>query len=236
MMKKQLLLLALLAAAVTAGAGNVVDDDEDKSEVHDGLVMNEGENDAFSMHFQVGVDVPVSVPDGMSFAPLRSWEIQWTVIQYDYTLKSTSTTFSAGLGLNWRNYTLKGHDQMFGKVNDFIAVGTPDGGIDDLASSIHTRSLVVPLLVKQRFSKNFAISLGGQLNWNFYARVVNQFENGDDKFNVDTRKIGERPVTVDILGIVHLWKLGLYCKYSPMSVLKTDRGPEFKSLAFGLYF
>ena len=30
--------------------------------------------------------------------------------------------------------------------------------------------------------------------------------------------------------------IGAYFKYSPMSVLKTDKGPQFRSLTFGLYF
>jgi hypothetical protein len=54
--------------------------------------------------------------------------------------------------------------------------------------------------------------------------------------DIYTSNIGQRPFTVDILGIVHVWELGFYCKYSPMSVLKKDRGVEFQSLAFGLYF
>ncbi len=108
--------------------------------------------------------------------------------------------------------------------------------MDDLSSDIHTTSFSIPLLAKYSFNKNFAISLGGQLNWNYYGRIKNSYENGDDNFNVFTKKIGQRPLTVDLLGIVHLWKLGVYCKYSPMSVLKKDRGTEFKSLAIGVYF
>lgn len=41
---------------------------------------------------------------------------------------------------------------------------------------------------------------------------------------------------VDVLGIAHISEIGIYCKYSPMSVLKPERGQEFKSLLFGLYF
>jgi hypothetical protein len=60
---------------------------------------------------------------------------------------------------------------------------------------------------------------------------------GDHEVDDLTKKIGERPITVDILGIVHVAKgFGVYCKYSPMSVLKKDKGPDFKSLAVGFYF
>ena len=94
----------------------------------------------------------------------------------------------------------------------------------------------MPLLIKQRFSKSFAISLGAQLNWNFYSRIHNYGEQGDNEVDTYTKKIGQRPITVDVLGILHFGKLGVYCKYSPMSVLKKDRGVEFKSFAAGFYF
>ncbi len=95
----------------------------------------------------------------------------------------------------------------------------------------------MPLLVKQRFGKNFAISLGAQLNWYCYARLHNDYRIDDEEFEVGTKDIGHRPITVDVLGIIHLANgFGIYCKYSPMSVMKKDRGPEFKSISVGFYF
>ena len=75
------------------------------------------------------------------------------------------------------------------------------------------------------------------MNWNFYARLHNYEELNDYSADEYTKNIGHRPFTVDLLGIVIVCKgFGVYCKYSPMSVLKKGRGPEFKSLAFGIYF
>ena len=250
-MMKKLFLMAMVAVSATAFADEVnneevlmstqdepsmmVDDEDNNGGVR--IKMNkDDESSDWTMHFSVGVNIPMDAPDGVDLATFKSWEFNWTILQYDYTPKNTKTTLSAGVGLNFRNYGLSGHDKMFGKIHDQVVVGTPSRDIDNLYSSIHTTGLYIPLLVKQRFSKNFAISLGGQLNWNYAAHVSNQYETGDDEVDVETNKIGQRPITVDVLGIFHIWKLGLYCKYSPMSVLKTDRGPEFKSLAVGIYF
>ena len=112
---KKLLLMALMAVAMTANA-------EDKNEIlvaNDDEVTNEGgikltkddDNDNWSMHFALGVNIPQKA-EGHSFAPFRSWELNWTVLQYDYTPKKSKTTLSAGLGFNWRTYTLSGHDQL----------------------------------------------------------------------------------------------------------------------------
>lgn len=236
---KKLLLMALMAVAMTANA-------EDKNEIlvaNDDEVTNEGgikltkddDNDNWSMHFALGVNIPQKA-EGHSFAPFRSWELSWTVLQYDYTPKKSKTTLSAGLGFNWRTYTLSGHEDGFFKVVDFVGIGKTTEKYDNFSSNISTTAISMPLLIKQRFSKSFAISLGAQLNWNFYSRIHNYGEQGDNELDTYTKKIGQRPITVDVLGILHFGKLGVYCKYSPMSVLKKDRGVEFKSFAAGIYF
>ena len=252
---KKLLLMAFLTVGMTANAeeknenvilndANTVTfsaiDDDDVITDDGGVKIAKGrdDDDRWSMYFAVGVNIPVSTPDGVDFAPFRSWEFNWTIAQYDYTPKNSKTTLSAGLGFNWRAYTLKGHKNGFAKVGDVVSF-VPEMGtaLDDFSSNIHTTSLNMPLLIKQRFGKSFAISLGAQLNWNYYARIHNYYEQGDDESDIYTKKIGERPFTVDVLGIVHIAKgFGIYCKYSPMSVLKKDRGLEFKSLAVGFYF
>ena len=38
------------------------------------------------------------------------------------------------------------------------------------------------------------------------------------------------------MGIIRYRWIGAYVKYSPMPVFKTDCGPKFHSLSFGLYF
>lgn len=234
---KKLFLLAFLTVGMTANAETFKSDDEDVNKSLIDLGQGKDENDRWSMHLYVGVDVPTNVPDGISFAPFRSWEIGWTVAQYDYTPKNWKTTFSAGLGFDWRNYTLRGHKKMFIKdANDIVGtMPTPDG-YEELSSRVHTVSLSMPLLIKQKFSKKFALSLGAQLNWNYYGRLHNIYTVEDDSFDVNTKDMSHRPFTVDVLGIIEFDDFGFYCKYSPMSVLKSNCGPEFKSLAFGIYF
>ena len=234
---KKVLLLAFLAVGMTAYAQEVDEKTVEIKyvEVNDGGIKLDEDNN-WKMHLYVGVDIPVSAPDGVDFAPFRSWEIGLTVAQYEYTPKNSKTTLSAGIGVDWRNYTLSGHDKMFAKVNDVAGVFDRKGDISELASRISTCSLSLPLMVKQSFNKDFAISLGAQLNWNFYSRVNNYYEENDNEIDIQTKKIGERPITIDVLGMLHFGDFAVYCKYSPMSVLKKDKGPDFKSLAVGIYF
>ncbi len=236
---KKFLILAFLAIGMTANAETIViNDDVEEIENKGGIEIGKGKdgNDRWSMHLALGVNIPTGAPDGVEFAPFRSWEFNWTIAQYDYTPGQSNTTLSAGFGFNWRFYTLSGHKKGFFKANDFVAVSVSDPELEDFSSSIHTTAFTIPLLVKQKFTKSFAVSLGAQLNWNFYGLIHNYYETGDHEIDDYTKKIGHRPLTVDVLGMLHFGDFAVYCKYSPMSVLKKDRGEEFKSLAVGFYF
>ena len=236
---KKLMIFAFMLIGMTANAAVEVENvDDDSTITNNGVKIANGadEDDAWSMHLNIGVNIPTST-HGLDFAPFRSWEIGWTVAQYDWTLKNQKTTLSAGAGISLRDYTLSGHDKLFVVADKQVGVGERDGNISELSSSIYTFGFSVPVLVKQRFSKNFAISLGAQLNWNVYGRVHNHYETGDDEVDVSTRGLKYRPLTVDLIGIVHVAKsFGFYCKYSPMSVMKKNYGPEFKSVSVGVYF
>ena len=234
---KKLMIFAFLLIGMTANAA-VENVENDSTITKNGIKIADGadEDDAWSMHFNFGVSIPTNT-QGLDFAPFRSWEIGWTVAQYDWELDNKKTTLSAGAGMIFRNYTLSGHDNKFFVLNNAVGVEQRDGNISELSSSIYTYGLTLPLLVKQRFSKNFAISLGAQLNWNIYGRVQNHYEQGDNEVEISTRGLKYRPLTVDLMGIVHVAKsFGFYCKYSPMSVLKKNYGPEFKSVSVGVYF
>ena len=122
---KKLLLLAFLAVGMTANAETIVtNDDEEQIENKGGIDLGKGkdEDDRWSMHLALGVNIPTGAPDGVEFAPFRSWEFNWTIAQYDYTPCKSNTTLSAGLGFNWRFYTLSGHKNGFVKANDFVSV------------------------------------------------------------------------------------------------------------------
>ena len=148
---KRVLLMALVALATTANAeekNGMTASDEDNTTVlkaNDAVASNDEEantdkddddDDPWSIHAQIGINIPLSTPSDVDFAPFRSWEFGFTPLQYDYTPQNSKTTLSAGLGLTFRNYTLSGHDKMFSKVNDQIVVEQRESNWSDLSSSI----------------------------------------------------------------------------------------------------
>ena len=230
---KKLLILAFLAVGMTANAGNLFS--RDKSDDND-LVLKKGRNSDVTMHLGVGVNVVTGAPEGYEFAPFKSWDFQWTVVQYDYKPKRGSQTYSIGLGLNWRSYGLKDNNTAFEKVNDVVGLGGFPNNAGSRHSHVRTLGINIPLLFTQSLGKDCSFSLGPVVNFKVGGWVKNDWEVGDQTIDVSTSKIGQRTFTVDALGILDFDGFGIFCKYSPMSVFKNDRGPEFKSITFGLYF
>ena len=185
----------------------------------------------------VGVAIPTNVPEGYSFAPFSSWE--WIVgLRYEYTPKNKLQTYSAGLWCNWRSYALSGN-RMFAKADqDVIVLDEFAPGASTKTSSLRIFSLSVPFLFTQKFGHNskWSFTLGPVVNFNLYGRLNNEYTLGDYEFDTNVKNIEYRPVTIDFMCIITYKKTSLYCKYSPMSVLKNDKGPQFHSLTCGFYF
>lgn len=234
-MKKYFLVLALFVGMSTYASDEVElvsgtvampaqTDDKDSDK--------EKKNYCISPHVGVGVGLATDLPEGLSFAPMRSWEFYFG-LSYDYTPKDKLQTYSAGMGVSFRNFgTHSG--KMLTKGGNYATI-TPD--MTDMKSSIRVVSFSIPLLFTQKMGHKspFRLTLGPVVNFNG-THINNHYSIGDDEYDVKTHKIGTRPVTVDILGILSFRALSVYCKYSPMSVLKNSSGMEFKSVSFGICF
>ena len=193
-------------------------------------------NSHLSVHLGFGVSIPVNVDDDISLVTMKSWE-SMVGITYDYTPKGALQTYSVGLGGIFRNYGT-GSKNYFGKTDDgYVGMAHFPDGTKKRGSHIHTYSLAVPLMFTQKFGQksHFGISLGAVLNLNT-GDINSHYTIGDNDYSITTHHIGVRPFTVDFIGIFRFYGFGLYCKYSPMSVLKTDRGPRFQSVSVGLCF
>lgn len=223
---KKLMMMALLAACVTANA-------QDRD--HKDLTLKDGDNDSWTMQLGVGVNLVAGAPDGYDFAPFKSWDIQWTMAQYNYHPKGAKQTYSVGVGLTWRNYGMKDNGSSLEKVNGMVELGRFPDNAGSRSSRIRTLGIHVPLLFTQDLGKNFSFMVGPVINFTPWGWARNSYSIGDDDFSKSTRSIGQRPVTVDVMGVIDYGGVGIYCKYSPMSVFKKGRGPEFRSVTLGLY-
>lgn len=191
--------------------------------------------DFLDFDLALGFSAPTGAPDGLGFAPFRSTE--WTIgLRYKYTPKKALQTYSVGLWAKWSSYALS-KDKMF-VMDDSHVVGV--GAFPDKSSSkrsaINIFSLSVPFLFTQKFGHKscWSFTLGPVVNFNLKGRINNEYTVGDYENDIYVKGIEYRPVTIDLMGMVTYKKVSAYFKYSPMSVLKKDMGPQFHALSFGV--
>ncbi|MBR1547513.1 MAG: hypothetical protein IJ637_02155 [Prevotella sp.] len=194
-------------------------------------------SNTLTLHFGLGISSPTNVPDGLSLRPFKSWEgMVW--LQFDHTPKNKLQTYSVGLGVTARNYGIR-DDMMFCKdANGMIGLAEFPPHSGSRSSTLSTGSISMPFFFTQKFGINshYKLTVGPVVNFNFWGSLHNSYEIGDNEYNITTNHIGQRPVTIDFMGIFRAYGVGFYLKYSPMSVMKAGHGPQFRALSFGIYF
>ena len=187
-------------------------------------------------HLGFGWCNALGTPDNMDVAMGSSWEIFWTIAQWDYTPKGSRHTWSTGIGVDWRNYRMKGH-WRFDKLTDDCVVIVPYSSDDirDQFSRIKVFSLQMPLLYRYRIGHGFSLSVGGVLNLNLHSSLKTRYKLNGEKFKDTCNGAQANPVTFDFMGIIKTPAVDLYVKYSPCNVLNTAKGPKFQSLSVGIY-
>lgn len=203
--------------------------------------VTDDEND-WVIDFGLGWAAPTNLPDGHGFAVFKSKEVFFG-LRYCYAPDKASQIYSVGLWCDWRDYAVPKNNAIGKNADGIVGFGEFDSKYSDTDSRIRIFSLSVPFLFTQKFGKKSksSFSLGPVVNFNVRGRINSEWTDGDDEMERSTKSIGQRPVTVDIMGILKTEGIGLYCKYSPMSVLKkkSENGvenPQFHSLTFGLFF
>jgi len=189
-----------------------------------------------SFHLNVGLNAVLGAPDEYEFRLWPSVEIglKWLMDWHPY---GKQNVWSAGLGFNYRELASK-DDQYWVKVNDVMGLA-PYTNEAERNTSLKVTTLEVPVMYTHYFDKKqkWGLTLGAVLGWNYYARANRTFELGDEEFDINLKKIGHRPITVEPLAIVRIPSFpDIYCKYSPMKFFKDNRGPKMNTLSFGFYW
>jgi hypothetical protein len=189
----------------------------------------------------LGLDVMSGTPGGYNFKAWPSVEIgigvtgQWR----PYGKKNI---WALGLGIGWRNYRSdKNYYWVKEKAEDsndeVMRMEEYDKKYSNTMTTLSVFSLQIPLLYTHYFDKDckWGMSLGGVVNFNLNARAIREFTYEDEEFDIRTKNINQRPVTIDAMVILHNPALDLYCKYSPMKFFKNNMGPDMHQLSFGIY-
>lgn len=211
---------------------------ETKSVKDFGKILNsENKKSVFEPHLTFGLGTMLDAPKGYDFKLWPSFELGFQVV-YGYRPYGPKNQWNIGLGINWRKYSMSS-DTYWVKDNGVMRLEPYVDGQSDRTTSLHQFSLQVPIYYTHSFDKdkNWQIMVGGIVNINTGSHVTREFEFENEDYQVETGKIGQRPITIDAFLAVNVPVLGrIYCKYCPMSFFKKDKGPEMKQLSFGFYW
>lgn len=145
-------------------------------------------------------------------------------------------SISSGLGFNLKNFHLKNgnyfHKESDGKISILPFSNNEEKGVSNLS----VFSLQMPILYDIRLSRSgsFGIAAGPIVNFNVHGELSTNYHHGDTRHHITTVHIGQRPVTVDLMGVVRYSPFALYVRYSPMKVLKKSAALDFGSFSTGI--
>lgn len=179
-------------------------------------------------------------PASMELEMGKSFEINWLHALAVGYRAPWNARISLGMGFAWRNYRSTTASMRMVPENNVVGFKPWEEGATGRHTAIKTFSMQFPLLYTQYTrvklpSGTLNAAAGAVLNVSTYASVKNGWNNTDgEKVNECFHGVGQRKVSVDLLGVISAGYLGAYVRYSPQSVLSGTNSPKFKSFSVGL--
>lgn len=172
--------------------------------------------------------------DGVNIDMGQSYELELRNILCVDSHLGDRTWLSVGLGVDWRNYRMTGRNRFVKLDNGDLAVGPYPEGADPKFSRIHTFSLCMPVQLHYALGRHCHISLGPEVYFNTYASLKTRYRLDGQKQKEKAKGLHRNGVTVGLGCDISVYGFGIYYKYNPCHVLKSDFAPEFSSMTVGL--
>ena len=190
-----------------------------------------------SIHFNLGYATMLGAPDEYKFKFWPSLEFGFTWLG-DWRPYGRQNVWSVGLGINFSHIYME-KDKYWTKVNDVMMLAPYGNDQTDTQTSLYNFSLGIPLMYTHYFGKRqkWGVTLGAIVNFNTVAHTTREYTFAGEDYDVHTKKIGQRPVTIDGIAMLRIPSFpNVYCKYSPMKYFKDGRGPEMNRFSIGFYW
>lgn len=191
-------------------------------------------DDEISTRIGFGWVGAIGSPENMDVTIGASWEIFWTILQWEYKRCGNPHRWSVGLGLDWRNYRMTNTQRFVKDEKNIVIEKYPDGATPKF-SRVKVLSLQIPLLYRYKINEDFSIGAGPILNLNVHSSLKTRYKINDKKHKNTDDDAWATPLTLDFMGIVGTPVATFYVKYSPCNVLRTAHAPKFQSFSLGIY-
>lgn len=181
-----------------------------------------------------GMVTGLNAPESMNLDMTASYEIGADLLALNTLSKGKRHDLSIGFGIDWRNYRMTGRTRFVKQEDGSLGTGAYPEGADVKFSRLKVFSLTFPLRYAYGFCKDFSVNAAAILSLNTYGSLKTRYKLEGEKVREFSRNIHQHPVSVDFEVGVAWRSMGFYVKYSPVSVLKNDFGPDFKPLSTGI--
>jgi len=227
-MKKLLFTLAILAFGCSAYAADITEK-KDSTKIY----LNSSETAYIEAgDLVLGLNMGLNMPDGIDAFNSHSYHVSWELARVAMELGSKQDIATVGVGMTWNKYATtnsKGYFKEGGKIDT-----EKDGEKNFDYSRYLTYSFSLPVQYTHIFNNGMFVTAGPVVNFNIHSSIFREKETGYTKTSIKVKNAYHNPVTVDLRAGIGYKDVGLMVKYSPMSVIKKDKGPDFQSLAIGI--
>ena len=179
--------------------------------------------------------------DDFSFRSSKSSEFSFNMFEKTFLLSNHYRWAAVtGFGMRWTRYHVKGN-YHFEEIDDYTELVKAPEGIRYKNSKLGITTINIPLLIEwQNYRGNLFFSAGvvGSVKTWSYSRI--EFYDDNDKKHKKKHKekvdqgMTLRPLTMDFLAQAGTRGIGVYARYSPISIFEKNKGPELYPLSFGM--
>lgn len=228
-MKKLLFTLAILAFGCSAYAVDITEK-KDSTKIY----LNSSETAYIEAgDLVLGLNMGLNMPDGIDAFNSHSYHVSWELARVGIELGSKQDIATVGVGMTWNKYATTNSKGYF-KYDGQIKVGQEISSHNIDYSRYLTYSFSLPVQYTHIFNNGVFLTAGPVVNFNIHSSIFREQEEGYTKISTKVKNAYHNPVTVDLCAGFGYKDVGLMVKYSPMNVIKKDKGPDFQKLAIGI--
>ena len=179
--------------------------------------------------------------DDFSFRSSKSSEFSFNMFEKTFPLSNRYRWAAVtGFGMRWTRYHVKGN-YHFEEIDDYTELVKAPEGIKYKNSKLGITTINIPLLIEwQNYNGNLFFSAGivGSVKTWSYSRIEFYDDNDTKHKKKHKEKVDQgmtlRPLTMDFLAQAGTRGIGVYARYSPISIFEKNKGPELYPLSFGM--
>ncbi|MCM1482750.1 MAG: hypothetical protein NC043_00305 [Muribaculaceae bacterium] len=179
----------------------------------------------------IGLLLPANKPEGIA----KGWEIGIErMIAYSYTPARSKASFSIGLGMRDRRWSMS-EGYSLAADGDALIILPPVEGHTDVKASIQSAYITVPVTYTQRLSRSFGFMISATACFNVCTKASSAYTIGDTRYSTKIDGLHQRILTPEFtftLGWVN--NIGAYVRYCPVNFMKRCYGPQFTNTAIGI--